>query len=124
MTAQITPSAQTSSSAERRWQRHKLDLPIRLILRRDGNTTSIISARGSEVSEGGMLVFAGTELKTGDEIGVEFTPPFSSEPIRVRAVIRNRAGYKYGVEFLTISPEEKDLTERFRTMLRLATSGV
>jgi len=124
MTPQSTPSAQASSSAERRWQRHKLDLPIRLILRRDGNTTSIISARGSEVSEGGLLVFAGTELKTGDEIAVEFTPPFSSEPIRVRAVIRNRAGYKYGVEFLSLNPEEKELTERFRTMLRLATSGV
>ncbi len=124
MTVQSTPSAQASSSAERRWQRHKLDLPIRLILRRDGNTTSIISARGSEVSEGGMLVFAGTELKTGDEIAVEFTPPFSSEPIRVRAVIRNRAGYKYGTEFLSLNPEEKELTEKFRTMLRLATSGV
>ncbi len=124
MTVQSTPSAQASSSAERRWQRHKLDLPIRLILRRDGNTTSIISARGSEVSEGGMLVFAGTELKTGDEIAVEFTPPFSSEPIRVRAVIRNRAGYKYGAEFLSLNSEEKELTEKFRTMLRLATSGV
>jgi len=124
MTAQSTPSAQTSSAAERRWQRHKLDLPIRLILRRDGNTTSIISARGSEVSEGGMLVFAGTEMKTGDEIAVEFTPPFSSEPIRVRAVIRNRAGYKYGTEFLSLNAEEKELTEKFRTMLRLATSGV
>jgi hypothetical protein len=124
MTPQNMSSAQPPTSAERRWQRHKLDLPVRLILRRDGNTTSIVSARGSEISEGGMLVFAGTELKTGDEIAVEFTPPFSSEPVRVRGTIRNRAGYKYGMEFIATTSEEKDITERFRTMLRLATSGV
>ena len=50
--------------------------------------------------------------------------PSLLRPIRVRAVIRNRAGYKYGVEFLSMNPEEKELTDRFRTMLRLATSGV
>ena len=111
-------------SPERRWQRHKLDLPVRLVVQRDGNTTNILDARGSEVSEGGILVFAGAELKTGDEIGVEFTPPFSSEPVRVRGIVRNRAGYKYGVEFLCNSPEEKETAEKFRNLLRLATSSV
>jgi hypothetical protein len=123
MTPQSSSAAPSQHSPERRWQRHKLDLPIRLILQRDGKT-SIVSARGSEVSEGGLLVFAGAELKTGDEIAVEFTPPFSSEPIRVRGTVRNRAGYKYGVEFIFQTSAEKALTERFRTMLRLATSSV
>jgi hypothetical protein len=117
-------TVQPSSSAERRWQRHKLDLPIRLILQRDENTTNILSGRGSEISEGGILVFAGAELKTGDEIAIEFTPPFSSEPIRVRGAIRNRAGYKYGVEFLWHSLEEQETIAKFRNMLRLATSQV
>ena len=110
--------------AERRWQRYKLDLPIRLVVQRDENTTTIVSGRGSEISEGGILVFAGVELKDGDEIGIEFTPPFSSDPVRIRGIVRNRSGYKYGVEFRWLTPAEEEQTTRFRNLLRLATSGI
>lgn len=109
---------------ERRWQRYKLDLPIRVVVQRDENTTAIVSGRGSEVSEGGILIFAGIELKDGDEVGVEFTPPFSSEPVRVRGTVKNRSGYKYGVEFRWLTPAEEEQTTRFRNLLRLATSGL
>jgi len=107
-------------SIQRRWERFKLDLPLRLVVHRE--KTSIVNGRGSDISEGGLLIFAGVELKEGEEIFVEFTPPYSGDPIRVRGVVRNRAGYKYGVEFLWNSPEEEDQTTRFRKLLRLSAS--
>ena len=115
--AQLAPTG----SMQRRWQRYKLDLPLRIIVHRE--KTTIVNGRGSDISEGGLLIFAGVELKDGDEIFVEFTPPYSGEPIRVRSVVRNRSGYRYGVEFLWLSAEEHENTAKFRNLLRLAASN-
>ena len=115
--AQLAPTR----SLQRRWQRYKLDLPLRIIVHRE--KTTIVNGRGSDISEGGLLIFAGAELKDGDEIFVEFTPPYSGEPIRVRSVVRNRSGYRYGVEFLWLSAEEHENTAKFRNLLRLAASN-
>jgi len=109
-----------NEAVQRRWERFRLDLPLRLVVHRE--KTLIVNGRGSDISEGGLLIFAGVELKEGDEIFVEFTPPYSGEPIRVRAIVRNREGYKYGVEFLWNSPEEEETTTRFRNLLHLSSS--
>jgi hypothetical protein len=69
--------------------------------------TTIVSGRAFSLSDGGMGMFAGAELSLGDEMAVEFTPPYSSPPIRVQGKIRNRAGYNYGVEFLSESDSQK-----------------
>ena len=103
----------------RRWQRYRLNLPIRLIYTTDG-TTKIMSGRGNDMSEGGVLVFAGMELKTGDEVTIEFTPPYASGPVRARGIVRHRRGYNYGIEFLQDTETDKEQIEKFRGMLRLA----
>lgn len=79
-----------------------------------------MAGRASDVSEGGVLVFAGLELKTCDEVAIEFTPPFSAGPVRARAIVRHRRGYNYGIEFLQETEADKEQTERFRGLLRLA----
>jgi hypothetical protein len=103
----------------RRWQRYRLNLPIRLIFTHDG-TTKIMSGRGNDMSEGGVLVFAGMELKTNDEVTIEFTPPFADGPVRASGVVRHRRGYNYGIEFLQDTDTDKEQTEKFRGLLRLA----
>ena len=103
----------------RRWQRYRLNLPIRLIFVHDGGT-KITAGRGNDMSEGGVLVFAGIELKTGDEVSIEFTPPFSAGPVRAKGVVRHRRGYNYGIEFLVENETDKEHTEKFRGLLRLA----
>ena len=79
-----------------------------------------MAGRGNDMSEGGVLVFAGMELKTGDEVSIEFMPPYSDAPLRARGIVRHRRGYNYGVEFIMDTPAEKDQIEKFRGMLRLA----
>ena len=79
-----------------------------------------MAGRGNDMSEGGVLVFAGMELKTGDEVAIEFTPPFASGPVRARGMVRHRRGYTYGIEFLLDSAADKEQTEKFRGLLRLA----
>jgi hypothetical protein len=117
------PQPGSKSSQEkavfRRWQRYRLNIPIRLIYTVDG-TAKIMSGRGNDMSEGGVLVFAGMELKAGDEVSIEFTPPFSPGPVRAKGVVRHRRGYNYRIEFLLENDADREQTERFRGLLRLA----
>lgn len=106
----------------RRWVRHRIDVPIRVIVNRSLKT-SVVPGRGNELSEGGMALTAGVELNPGDEAAIEFTPPYSGMPIRIRGVIRNRKGYRYGVEFLTTNSAEIEQAERLRVMLRVMSGG-
>jgi hypothetical protein len=95
-----------SRSYTRRWWRYKVNVPIRVILRTVMKTT-IVSGRAFSLSDGGMGMFAGAELSPGDQMAVEFTPPYSSPPIRVQARICYRSGYNYGVEFLAENHAQK-----------------
>lgn len=95
----------------RRWQRY----PV--IVNTPGKT-KLYDGRGNELSEGGMAVTAGAELSPDREVAIEFTPPYTCVPIRVRGTVRNRTGYRYGVEFLTESPAESEQVNRLRQMLQ------
>ena len=103
-------------TSSRRWQRYKVNVPIRVIVFR-AMTASIFDGRGTSLSEGGMALLAGAELKPGDEVAVEFTPPFSSPPIRVGAKICNRTGYHYGVEFLAVDNSQRQSVAQLRMHL-------
>jgi hypothetical protein len=106
-----------TGSAQRRWQRHQIDVPVRLIYWNSMHTTRIAQGRGRDMSEGGMAVFAGVELRAGDLVEVEFTPAYSGKPLRVKAEVRNRRGYSYGLEFLTDTSTEQVQAARLRELL-------
>jgi hypothetical protein len=113
-TEAVQPDIPTSKL--RRWPRYKLDVPIRLIAPK-GDKVSIIQGRGHELNEGGMAVFGGIELALEEEIAIEFTPPYTGQPIRVRARVRNRNGYNYGMEFLLETESDFDSVGQIRTVL-------
>jgi hypothetical protein len=89
----MTPSPKST----RRWPRHEADLPVTVVLC-DGASRTRVAGRGTEISEGGMSLFAGVELKPYDLMEIEFEAPSQA---RVIAVIRNRSGFCFGLEFLT-----------------------
>jgi hypothetical protein len=102
---EIEPSPEPLS--KRRWERYKVNVPIRVIVSR-AMKVSIFDGRGTSLSEGGMALFAGAELNPGDRVAVEFTPPFPTPSIRVDARICNRAGYHHGVEFLAADRRQRE----------------
>jgi hypothetical protein len=83
----------------RRWPRYKIDVPVRLIAQRPTKVV-IAHGRGRELGRSGIAVFAGIEVSIDEQVEVEFTPPYSGQPIRVRGFVRNRNGYTYGIEFI------------------------
>lgn len=80
--------------------------------------SSHLSALGINLSDVGMCLFAIANLPLGSQIELEFLPPWSNEPTRVRGSIRHRALYLYGVEFVEESEPQSagwaDLAARHR----------
>ncbi len=101
----------------RRYRRYKLDVPVRVIVHSD-EKTRIIHGRGNELNEGGLAVNAGVELEIGDEIEVEFTPAYTGQPLRARASVKNRNGYRYGLQFLTETAVDYERVEDIRVALQ------
>ena len=91
-----------SPTHRRRWTRQIADLPVRVLYTRPEGEVAV-AGRGTEISEGGMALYAGIPLELGDVMEIEFQMPDSK---RIPAVIRNRSGYYFGLEFLT--PLEAD----------------
>lgn len=117
MATAISAQPAIGFARKRRWERSQIDVPIRLIFWNSLHTAKIVDARGRDMSEGGMAVFAGVELRIGDIIEVEFTPAYSGQPLRVKAEVRNRRGYSYGIEFLNDTTIEQTQAARLRELL-------
>jgi len=62
--------------------------------------------RCADISEGGLGCTLVGELLEGESVNLEFMLPPEREPMKARAVVRHRAGFHYGLEFLFITPEQ------------------
>lgn len=76
-----------------------------------------VNARFVDLSDDGTAIFAGAELAIDSEIQIEFTPPFGNGPLRVRAIVRNRRKYIYGLEFYPKNGEEDKTLQLLKSLL-------
>lgn len=83
----------------RRWQRLPVDLPVQVVL--STGPAIVVPGRSTELSEGGMLLYAGLLAKPGDLLEVEFETP---QRCRSMAIVRSRSGYSFGLEFISPLP--------------------
>jgi len=88
------------ASKTRRWERLPVDMPVRVITSK-GFSTTVVEGRGTEMSEGGMTLYAGILLNPGDLLEVEFDTPSHS---RLTAIVRWKSGFCFGLEFITPLP--------------------
>ena len=100
----------------RRWCRYEVSFPIRVVVSK-GTKTKVTGGKAACISEGGMGMSTGEELKPGDRVAVELNPPYSPQPVRVEARVSNRTGYNYGLEFVTESASQKQQVAQFRQHL-------
>ena len=79
----------------RRWKRYSFNSPIRLV-----TDSAVVDARCIRMSVGGIYLFAAADLPSGAEIKIEFAPGASGGLLSRSGIVRHRAIYLYGVEFL------------------------
>lgn len=84
----------------RRWTRLPIDMPVKVVASK-GFSSTIVEGRGTELSQGGMELYAGIIVDPGDMLEIEFDVPVHS---RLTAIVRSRNGFCFGLEFITPLP--------------------
>jgi len=107
------PSVQTrfGKSAERQAPRFKVDFAVRLTT---GNTAtgSTFQGRAHDLSERGLSLYAFAELEEGQQVHLEFVPPFSRKSLKLIAIVRSRAGNRYGMELRNVHHDAAEALSR------------
>ena len=109
-----TTGAKKDWSVERRWARYKVDVRLKVTLPQTPQSSgrNFTFGQGSDVSEGGMAAYIPSELNVGDVVGIEFVLPYAKETITIRAEVRNRNGFRYGLEYVLISSDHQQLMRK------------
>ena len=96
-----TALANTSEGLNTRiWPRFQVRLPVLISAECDSSKVPV-PGLACEISQRGMALYGGIDLQPGDLMEVEFQ---NSSKLRVAAIIRNRAGFCFGLEFLDVMP--------------------
>ena len=101
--------AQPTHTGVRRWERFPVDIRLKASFKRNGMPLAIFG-RGSDVSQGGMAAYIPSELPVGTNVELELSLPYVSgeQPIRISAAVRNRNGFRYGLEYVSLSEPDKE----------------
>lgn len=87
------------------------------------STLLTVFGRGSDVSQGGMAAYIPSELTVGTSVDLEISLPYVSgeQPIRIVATVRNRNGFRYGLEYMALSESDKERLLKSLRALSLTT---
>ena len=93
----------------RRWERFTVDVRMKASFKRNSMPLTVFG-RGSDVSQGGMAAYIPSELTVGTSVDLELSLPYVSgeQPIRIVATVRNRNGFRYGLEFLGVEDDQRN----------------
>src|SRR5947199_4496886 len=97
--------------SDRRHPRFPVDIPVGVAFQRKGAKMEC-SGRVSELSESGMAVYVFTELAIGDRLAVAITLPYTREMTHLDVVVRNRTGFRFGLEFKEPTTHQRRLIAR------------
>ena len=95
----------------RRYPRYEIDTQLQV-------TTLGVAQRGTmrgrslNISEAGIAAVFVTEWVVGTPVHLEFSVPVTSSPVRVGGVVRSHSGYRYGFEFVDLSPEQHEIISK------------
>jgi c-di-GMP-binding flagellar brake protein YcgR len=94
----------------RRYQRYELETELRATIL--GVEHREMRGRSLNINEGGIagVFVAGWDL--GTSVNLQFSVPVATAPIRVRGVVRNCAGHRYGFEFADLTAAERETISR------------
>ena len=101
-----------SSAADRRYRRVKVDVRVKLWLDPAGEGSAVV-VRSYEMGPGGMSVYAPEQIELGALVVVGFALSASEQALRFHAIVRNKRGFRYGLEFVDVSDAERAELARY-----------
>jgi hypothetical protein len=102
----------------RRRKRQLLSTSVRVF-----TETGPIDSLGINISDVGMSLFTIANLEVDSRIQVELLLPQSTERVRIEGIVRHRALYLYGVEFLREADEQRESDEIISPLTKSSGGG-
>ncbi|HEY1262951.1 MAG TPA: PilZ domain-containing protein [Terriglobales bacterium] len=109
-----------TSRRMRRFPRFQLDVRVLVYVFRKG-VNHTIWGRSAMLGQEGIGCTLTGELEVGEVVGLEFPVPLSSNPVKLRAIVRYKNGFQYGFEFLAVDPVQRQAMQRACDILPLST---
>ena len=109
------------SSTQRRWKRLKVDFRVRFRLESEPEESGKL-VRSYELSEGGMSVYLPETIPVGTKVVVSFAL-VGDNTLRLRAVVRSLRGFRVGMEFLDLAPDQRFEVLRYLGSVASAEKG-
>jgi c-di-GMP-binding flagellar brake protein YcgR len=100
------PEAPKLYDEVRRFPRVKSDIRVR-VFSPPRNPTVDSFGRGYDISETGMAIYVPLELSVGQQVLVVLEVPQCRVRLGLAATVRNAKGYRYGIEFVTLTNTER-----------------
>ena len=95
----------------RRYKRYEIDTELRVAML-GLEQRGTMRGRTLNISEAGITGVFVTVWDVGTPVHLEFSVPVTSSPLRVGGVLRSRSGYRYGFEFVDLSPEQREIIDK------------
>ena len=95
----------------RRFPRYAIDVRLQVKMFQDGEFRSCWG-RSTEMGQDGIGATLTGTLENGEIVTLEIPLPLAPYPVKVRAIVRYCQGLRYGFEFLTLNPAQRDTIHR------------
>ena len=102
------PSPALENAPQRAFPRHRIQVPLDLIALRSG-VPETLPGRCTDISEAGVGAVVAGELSAGQQVAVELRLPNVGVPMRARAVVRYQSRLRCGLEFTSLSVEQREM---------------
>ena len=97
-------------TTRRRYPRYEIETELRANIL--GVERREMRGRSLNINEGGIAGVFTAGWDVGASVSLQFSVPIATIPVRVRGVVRNRAGYRYGFEFVELTPQQQETISR------------
>ena len=102
----MSSSTPNPGAGVRRSRRFRVNFAIKLFTMVQ-QRRCVLQGRSHDLSESGMAIYIPAELQLGQSVQMEFVLPDSNQRLGVTALVRDCSGFRCGVEFLSLTPNEQ-----------------
>lgn len=92
--------------SRRRVPRFRMQAPLDVVVERSG-ISDTVPGRAVDLCERGIAAILAGELVPGETVGVEVRLAPDAQPLRTRATVRYQDRLRFGLEFVTITPDQR-----------------
>jgi c-di-GMP-binding flagellar brake protein YcgR len=107
-----TSPEQLGMTRSRMFLRYELDARATVIISDDDGVKKL-SVRTLDIAEGGMALVCPVDLPTNSSLQIEVKLPGTGDLLKIRGLVRNRSGFRFGIEFLRIRDDQQKMIRSY-----------